>query len=72
MRSIEVAVAYVGGQWESMWIEVRKPEEEGLKDEELGERAEELALKLAAKLNRQVSFTKVLYIGDPDDQGFSG
>ncbi len=72
MRSVEVAVGYVGGHWESMWIEIRKPEEEGLGDEELGERAKELALQLAAKLKRQVSFTKVLYIAEPDDQGFNG
>jgi len=55
-----------------MWVEVRKSEEEGLSDKELEAKAEELALTLAARLKRAVSFVKVLYIAEPDDQGFSG
>ncbi len=64
MRSVEVAVAYTSGQWESMWVEV---DNDGvwLNDEELTEQAEGLALGLAAKMKRTVSFVKVIYIDEP-------
>ena len=70
MREVEVAIGYVGGQWEPLWVSI---EDSGnaLSDEELSEKAEEVALGIAARKKREVSFTKVLYIEEPVDD-FSG
>jgi hypothetical protein len=66
MREIEVAIGYMGGQWDSVWVEI--PDNNYvLSDEEISEKAEEAALALAAAGKRTVSFTKVLYIEEPVD-----
>ena len=67
MSEVEVAVGYVGGQWESVWITVGDDAGVFRSDEEVTEIAEEIALRQAARARREVSFTKVLCIGEPQD-----
>ncbi len=65
MPEVEVAVGYVGGQWEAVWVEVGN----GIfrSDEEIAGIAEEVVLKQAARARREVSFTKVIYIPELED-----
>jgi len=72
MRSVEVALGYKGGQWDGIWVELEEEDNNLLEDSEIETRAEELALKLAAKMKKNVAFVKILYIAEPDDQGFDG
>jgi hypothetical protein len=66
MREIEVAIGYVEGNWDSVWVEI--PDNNyTLSNEELSEKAEEVALNLATLGRRTVAFTKVLYIEEPTD-----
>ena len=67
MRNVEVAVGYVGGQWDTVWVELKEDENNLLDDSEVEGRAEELALKLATKMKRNVSFVKILYIAELQD-----
>lgn len=66
MREVEVAVAYVGGRWDSVWVEI--PDNASvLSDEELAEKAEEEALGTVNTWKNPVSFVKVLHINPPED-----
>lgn len=72
MRSVEVAVGYVGGQWESVWVKVVEPMYSDLDDEQITGLAETLALDRALKMKQEVSFTRVLHIEEPsEDRPFS-
>lgn len=70
VRSVEVAIGFTGGQWESIWVEIDEPVNIALDDEEMSERAEEVAESLAAKGGRAVAFTRVLYIEEPREEDF--
>ncbi len=67
MRNVEVALGYVGGQWDTVWVELEEDDNNLLDDSEIEDRAEELALKLATKMKRNVSFVKIVYIAEPED-----
>ncbi len=67
MRNVEVALGYNGGLWETIWIGIEEDENNLLGDSEIEERAEELALKLATNMKRNVSFVKIIYIAEPED-----
>ena len=67
MPEVEVAVGYVGGQWEAVWVEVGKDNGIFRSDEVIAEIAEEVVLKQAARARREVSFTKVIHVPEPED-----
>ncbi len=65
MREIEVAVGLTDQTWYIEWVKV---EDEGIYlDETLTEMAERLALIRTVKRDLKVSFVKVIYIPEPED-----
>jgi len=65
MSEVEVAVGYVGGQWASWWITVGDDDGVFRSDAEVGEIAEAIALKQAARAKKEVAFITILHIEEP-------
>lgn len=67
MREVEVAVGFTDHTWRELWVEVPEDDNHVLDDEEASEKAEEVALEIAAQADWDVAFTSVLYLKPPED-----